>query len=62
MIWSGATMRQFLGEGLAKYDLANQDIMSAIETALLEGTKIPDLGGSNSTSEVGDAILNIVMT
>lgn len=62
MIWSGAMMMQFLGEGIAKYDLAYQDIMNAIEATLLNGTKTPDLGGDNSTIEVGEAILNLLMT
>lgn len=50
-IWSGAMMLDQLGEAAAA-----KSVMAAIETVLLNGPKTPDMGGSASTSEVGDAI------
>jgi tartrate dehydrogenase/decarboxylase/D-malate dehydrogenase len=50
-IWSGAMMLEHLGETAAA-----QSVMDAIETVLLDGPKSPDMGGSASTTEVGDAI------
>jgi len=52
MIWSGAMMLQFLG-----HPNAHDAIMQAIETTLSRGPHTPDLGGTATTSEVGDAIV-----
>ena len=51
MIWSGALMLDFLG----RRD-AHDAIVQAIENVLVEGPLTPDLGGSASTTEMGEAI------
>jgi tartrate dehydrogenase/decarboxylase/D-malate dehydrogenase len=56
MIWAGAMMLDFLGNGDANYRAAHDAIVKAIETVLLQGPKTPDLGGSANTTEVGKAI------
>ena len=57
MIWSGAMMFEFLGRGDATYTAAHDAIVQAIETVLTGGgPRTPDLGGSASTTEVGQAI------
>jgi tartrate dehydrogenase/decarboxylase/D-malate dehydrogenase len=56
MIWSGAMMLEFLGNGDASYQAANDAIMKAIETVLAQGPKTPDLGGAANTLDVGKAI------
>lgn len=56
MIWSGAMMLDFLGNGDARYTAAHDAIMRAIETVLVQGPTTPDLKGSASTTEVGEAI------
>lgn len=50
-IWSGAMMLEHLGhpEAAAK-------VIQAIEAVLLQGPCTPDLGGRNSTEEVGKAV------
>jgi tartrate dehydrogenase/decarboxylase / D-malate dehydrogenase len=50
-IWSGAMMLEHLGQTEAA-----QAIMEAIEEVLLKGPRTPDMGGSASTKEVGEAI------
>lgn len=37
---------------------AAQDVRTAVETALLQGAKTPDLGGQLSTVEMGDAVIS----
>jgi tartrate dehydrogenase/decarboxylase/D-malate dehydrogenase len=56
MIWSGAMMLDFLGNGDARYTQAHDAIVRAIETVLVEGPTTPDLGGKSSTTDVGVAI------
>jgi tartrate dehydrogenase/decarboxylase/D-malate dehydrogenase len=56
MIWSGAMMLEFLGNGDATYQAASDAIMKAIEKVLAEGPKTPDLGGGANTTECGKAI------
>ena len=56
MIWSGAMMFEFLGQGDAKYTAAHDAIVRAMETCLTEGPRTPDMGGTASTTEVGEAI------
>jgi tartrate dehydrogenase/decarboxylase/D-malate dehydrogenase len=51
MIWSAALMLDFLGERAA-----HEAILSAIEQVLVEGPHTPDLGGTASTTELGQAI------
>ena len=58
MIWSGAMMLDFLGRGEGRYKAAHNDIMHAIERTLADGPRTPDMGGSASTAEVGQAIAN----
>ena len=55
MIWSGALMLDFLG-----CREAHDAIVQAIETVLKAGPRTPDLGGSASTAEMGEAISNRV--
>lgn len=54
-IWSGAMMLEHLGQ----VDAA-QAIMTAIEEVMLGGPRTPDMGGSASTAEVGDAIATAI--
>ena len=56
MIWSGAMMLDFLGNGDATYRAAHDAILKAIETVLVEGPTTPDLCGNASTTDVGKAI------
>jgi len=65
MIWSGAMMLEFLGQGAGgdvqqRTDAAFAAIMQAIETVLRDGPITPDLKGSAKTSEVGAAIAKLV--
>ncbi|NKF25209.1 tartrate dehydrogenase [Pseudomonas sp. BGM005] len=55
MIWSGALMLDFLGDG-PEFSAAHDAIMQAIETVIAQGPKTRDLGGQGSTQEVGQAI------
>ena len=55
-IWAGQMMLDFLGE-----DAAAGRVLRALETHVEAGTvNTPDLGGSNSTSEVGDNVCAIL--
>lgn len=56
MIWSGAMMLDFLGNGDAKYTAAHDAIVKAIETVLVEGPRTPDMGGKANTTDLGKAI------
>ena len=56
MIWSGALMLDFLGDGEPAMRAAHDAILRAIETVLAEGPHTPDLGGSASTTDLGKAI------
>lgn len=60
MIWSGAMMLDFLdgagGAGRAAHDA----IMAAIMAVLVSGPHTPDLGGTASTTEMGQAIAELV--
>ncbi|MGQ0835680.1 MAG: tartrate dehydrogenase [Gammaproteobacteria bacterium] len=56
MIWSGAMMIDFLGGGTGPAREAHDAIVAAIETVIAKGPHTPDLGGSSSTTEVGEAI------
>jgi tartrate dehydrogenase/decarboxylase/D-malate dehydrogenase len=60
MIWSGAMMLDFLGNGDAKYTAAHDAIVKAIETVLVEGPSTPDLGGKGNTTDVGKAIASAI--
>ncbi|WP_049623478.1 tartrate dehydrogenase [Frateuria defendens] len=54
MIWSGALMLDFLAGDTGR--AAHDAILAAIEAVLREGPRTPDLGGSASTTELGQAI------
>lgn len=56
MIWSGAMMLDFLGNGDARYVAAHDAILGAIEKVLVEGPRTPDMGGVSNTTEMGKAI------
>lgn len=56
MIWSGAMMLDFLANGRGPGHAAHDSIVAAIEHVLATGPRTPDLGGSASTSEMGQAI------
>lgn len=56
MIWSGAMMLDFLGNGDARHTSAHDAIVRAIETTLSTGPRTPDMGGKASTTDVGLAV------
>jgi isocitrate dehydrogenase len=56
MIWSGAMMLDFLGQGDSRYQAAHDAIMAAIEQVLVGGPRTPDMGSTASTVELGQAI------
>jgi tartrate dehydrogenase/decarboxylase/D-malate dehydrogenase len=56
MIWSGAMMLDFLGHGAGPAHAAHDAIVAAIESVLASGPRTPDLGGTASTTEMGEAI------
>ncbi|MBS0348089.1 MAG: tartrate dehydrogenase [Proteobacteria bacterium] len=56
MIWSGAMMLDFLGNGDARYKAAHDGIMQAIEHVLVHGPRTPDMGGQATTAELGAAV------
>lgn len=60
MIWSGALMLDFLGEGRGPCRAAHDAIVKAIETVLREGPRTRDLGGSATTREIGKAVAALV--
>jgi tartrate dehydrogenase/decarboxylase/D-malate dehydrogenase len=56
MVWSGALMLDFLGHGQGAFRQAHDAIVRAIETVLKQGPRTPDLGGSASTTTMGEAL------
>jgi tartrate dehydrogenase/decarboxylase/D-malate dehydrogenase len=54
-IWSAVLLLQHLGEAAAA-----DRLMRAIESVCLRGPKTPDIGGTASTSEVGDAVTAVM--
>ena len=60
MIWSAALMLDFLTEGQGAGRTAHDAIVTAIETVLARGPRSADLGGSASTTEIGQAIAALV--
>jgi tartrate dehydrogenase/decarboxylase/D-malate dehydrogenase len=56
MIWSGALMFDFLGNGDAKYKAAHDAIVQSLEKCLVDGPRTPDMGGTANTTEVGKAV------
>jgi tartrate dehydrogenase/decarboxylase/D-malate dehydrogenase len=61
MIWSAALMLDFLTEGKGAGRAAHDAIVAAIETVLAKGPRGPDLGGSATTREIGQAIAALVV-
>ena len=61
MVWSGALMLQFLGNGDARFQAAHDAIMRAVEGVLVDGPRTPDMGGTASTTEMGEAIAAALM-
>ena len=55
MVWSGALMLDFLG-----CRDAHDAIVSAIESVLANGPRTPDLGGTSSSTEIGEAIARLI--
>ncbi len=60
MIWSGALMLDFLAQGQGAGKAAHDAILKAIETVLRDGPRTRDLGGSASTTEIGETIAALV--
>ena len=60
MVWSGAMLLDFLTEGQGAGRAAHDAILKAIETVLREGPRTPDLGGTASTTELGQAIAALI--
>lgn len=60
MIWSGALMLDFLGDGQGKFRQAHDVIVRAIEDVLRQGPRTPDLGGKASTTLMGQALAQSV--
>lgn len=60
MIWSGAMMLDFLGNGDANCTAAHDAILRAIETVLVEGPRTPDMGGTANTTEMGKAVAAVI--
>lgn len=57
MIWSGAMMLDFLGQGDKRFNDAHNAILEAIESVLQNGPRTPDVGGKANTQDVGAAII-----
>ena len=57
MIWSAALMLDFLGQRDA-----HDAILRAIEKVLAHGPRTADLGGTASTTAIGEAICTLVST
>jgi tartrate dehydrogenase/decarboxylase/D-malate dehydrogenase len=60
MVWSGALMLDFLGHGQGRFREAHDAIVRAIEDTLKQGPKTPDLGGTASTTAMGEALATLI--
>ena len=60
-IWAGAMMLDFLGNGDARYQAAHDGILAAIEQTIASGPKTPDMKGTASTQQVGEAICRAIV-
>ena len=56
MVWSGALMLDFLGHSEGPWRAAHDTIVAAIEATIRSGPRTPDLGGTASTTEMGQTI------
>ena len=60
-VWAGAMMLDFLGNGDERYHAAHDGILAAIEQTIASGPKTPDMQGSASTQQVGEAICRAIV-
>ncbi len=60
MIWSGAMMLDFLGQGDAQFKAAHDAMMAAIEQVLRDGPHTPDMQGTASTTQMGEAVAALI--
>ncbi|MDE7957223.1 isocitrate/isopropylmalate family dehydrogenase, partial [Escherichia coli] len=60
-VWAGAMMLDFLGNGDERYHAAHDGILAAIEQTIACGPKTPDMKGSASTQQVGEAICKAIL-
>ncbi|MNR62873.1 Tartrate dehydrogenase/decarboxylase [compost metagenome] len=60
MIWSGALMLEFLGQGDERHQRAHDAILNAIETVIQRGQLTPDMKGTMSTQQVGKEICELI--
>ena len=60
MIWSAAMMLDFVGRSTGAERQAHDAMLRAIERVLLDGPRTPDLGGSASTTQMGEAVAALV--
>ncbi|MBK7614280.1 MAG: tartrate dehydrogenase [Vitreoscilla sp.] len=60
MVWSAALMLSHLTHGEGAGKAAHDAILAAIEQVLRAGPRTPDLGGTASTTEMGQAMAAIV--
>jgi tartrate dehydrogenase/decarboxylase/D-malate dehydrogenase len=61
MIWSAALMLDFLTDGQGAGRAAHDAIVRAIEQVLVDGPRTGDLGGTASTTQMGQAIAERVL-
>ena len=53
-------MLDFLGNGDERYQAAHDGILAAIEQTIANGPKTPDMKGTASTQQVGEAICRAI--
>ena len=61
-IWAGAMMLDFLTRSVGAGKQAHDAILRAIESVLREGPKTADLGGQASTTQMGKAVAEAVLS
>ncbi|VVD61142.1 tartrate dehydrogenase [Pandoraea communis] len=60
MIWTAAMMLDFLGKGQGRAREAHDAIVAAIGAVIKDGPRTGDMGGTASTTEVGEAIAAVL--
>jgi tartrate dehydrogenase/decarboxylase/D-malate dehydrogenase len=60
MVWSGALMLDFLTNGEGAGRQGHDLIVKAIEKVLVDGPRTPDMGGTASTTQMGEALAGLV--